>query len=97
MTMTTDVSPAPIDCGTAVRRLWDYLDDELDADRMAEVTVHVERCAECGEHVKFARTFLSALSASRSDLRGSEVPDAMALRSRVVTALQREGFSSSTM
>jgi hypothetical protein len=49
----------------------------------------VERCAECGEHFQFALLFLRALSASRSD-----VPDAAALRSRVVEALQREGFSS---
>lgn len=94
MTMTTEFSPEPIDCRTAVRRLWDYLDHELDADRMAEVTAHVERCEECGEHVKFARTFLSALSASRGDVLGTEVPDAIALRSRVVSALRREGFSS---
>ncbi len=89
MTTTTELEREPIDCRTAVQQLWDYLDHELDAKRMAEVTAHVERCAECGEHFQFARTFLSALSASRSD-----VPDARALRSRVVEALQREGFSS---
>ena len=31
MTTSTDVAPEPIDCRTAVQRLWDYLDRELDA------------------------------------------------------------------
>jgi anti-sigma factor (TIGR02949 family) len=89
MTISTELEREPIDCRTAVQQLWDYLDHELDTVRMTEVTAHVERCAECGEHFAFARTFLTALSASRSD-----VPDAAALRSRVVDALQREGFTS---
>lgn len=94
MTTSTDVAPEPIDCRTAVQRLWDYLDRELDAARMAEVTAHVERCAACSEHFQFARTFLSALSSSQRESVGSDVPDPNALRSRVVEALQREGFSS---
>lgn len=89
MTTITELTCEPIDCRTAVQRLWDYLDHELDATRMGEVTAHVERCAECVEHFRFARTFLGALSASQSD-----VPDATALRSRVLDALEREGFSS---
>jgi len=89
MSFTTLAQSEPIDCRTAVQRLWDYLDEELDAARMTEVSAHVARCAACGEHVHFARTFLIALSASRTD-----VPDATALRSRVVDALEREGFSS---
>ncbi len=80
----------PIDCRTAVQRLWDYLDDELDAVRMAEVTAHVERCRACAEHYQFARTFLAALSASRVYDTGSE---SAALRSRVIDALKSEGFS----
>lgn len=94
MTTFTDVAPEPIDCRTAVQRLWDYLDHELDATRMAEVSAHVERCAACREHVQFARTFLSALSASQREVAGTHAPDPYALRSRVVAALQREGFSA---
>ena len=94
MTTITEFEREPIDCRTAVQRLWDYLDHELDADRMAEVAAHVERCAECGEHVQFARMFLSALSSSQRDVSGTDVPDAASLRSRVVRALQREGFAS---
>ncbi len=93
MTTSTDVAPEPIDCRTAVQRLWDYLDHELDDARMAEVAVHVERCAACSEHFQFARTFLSALSSSQRDVAGADAPDAASLRSRVVEALQREGFS----
>lgn len=94
MTTSTDVAPEPIDCRTAVQRLWDYLDQELDDARMAEVTAHVERCAACSEHFQFARTFLHALSSSQRESVGTAVPDPNALRSRVVAALQRDGFSS---
>jgi len=88
-TTTTLVEGEPIDCGSAVQRLWDYLDEELDDARMADVIAHVKRCAACDEHFQFARMFLNALSASRT-----EVPEAAALRSRVVDALKREGYSS---
>jgi anti-sigma factor RsiW len=93
--MTSDTSSdAPmvpvIDCHTAVQRLWDYLDDELDDARVAEVTQHVESCRNCAEHYAFARTFLQVLSATRND---TEVAQSMAaLRAGVEEALGREGF-----
>jgi hypothetical protein len=33
-----------IDCQTAVRQLWDYLDEELDDQRMGEVKRHLDSC-----------------------------------------------------
>jgi anti-sigma factor (TIGR02949 family) len=79
--------PASIDCETAVRRLWDYLDGELDPARAAEVDAHLAGCAECPPHFGFARTFLEALAAGRGARDGEP-----ALRARVLTALSDEGF-----
>jgi anti-sigma factor (TIGR02949 family) len=86
-----DDAPAPIDCGTTVRRLWDYLDGELDAARAAEVDAHLAGCAECPPHFEFAHTFLEALAAGR---RAADAEPA--LRARVLAALAREGFGRGT-
>ncbi len=80
--------PAPIDCETAVRRLWDFLDAELDETRMAEVQAHLAVCRRCPPHFAFASTFLDAIAAVRPQ---DDVPDA--LRNRVVAALRSEGFT----
>lgn len=78
---------APIDCRTAVARLWDFLDDELDAIRLAEVEAHVALCARCGEHYRFARAFLDAIADS-----WQAIPDTTQLRERVLDTLTRQGF-----
>jgi anti-sigma factor RsiW len=78
---------ASIDCETAVRRLWDYLDGELDPARAAEVDAHLAGCADCPPHFDFARAFLGALAAGRGARDGEP-----ALRARVLAALAREGF-----
>lgn len=79
--------PLPIDCDTTVRRLWDYLDDELDATRFAEVEAHVAGCRECAEHVAFSRHFLSAVASSWQSASGAD-----ALKSAVVARLASEGY-----
>src|SRR5262245_4498799 len=35
-----------IDCNTAVSRLWDFLDEELDEQRMREIQKHLEECSD---------------------------------------------------
>jgi anti-sigma factor RsiW len=82
--------PARIDCDTAVRRLWDYLDAELDPVRAAEVEAHLAECLECPPHFAFATTFLKALAAARR----ADAP-VSALRTGVIDALAREGFRRS--
>lgn len=79
--------PAPIDCDTAVRRLWDFLDGELRAVSAAEVEAHLATCERCVPHFTFATGMLDAVAASR------RVPgDLGSLRQRVVTSLQAQGF-----
>ncbi len=91
MTTSTDLPNAPvpssIDCETAVRRLWDYLDAELDDRRFAEVAAHLDACRRCPPHFDFARTLLDAVAAAR---REPDRPEA--LRERVVRALRAEGY-----
>ena len=77
----------PIDCETAVRRLWDYLDGELDAPRADEVEAHLAMCRLCPPHFEFARTFLAAVAEARPS---DDLP--AALRGRILMALRREGY-----
>ena len=81
--------PTDIDCAEFMRRLWDFLDEELTEDRVAAVRRHLEKCPECVPHHDFARRFLQALAASRD--AGVRAPDA--LRARVASSLREAGFN----
>ena len=77
-----------IDCRTAVQKLWDYLDAELDDQRMSEVRQHLETCRHCLPHAQFGTRFLKALSSARD--RHVMPP---AVRAQVMAALGDAGFS----
>ena len=77
-----------IDCGTAVRQLWDYLDQELDDQRMDEVRQHLETCKDCLSHAEFGQRFLLALERARE--RQLMPP---AVRSDVMAALTAAGLT----
>jgi anti-sigma factor (TIGR02949 family) len=79
-----------IDCTTAVQRMWDFLDGELDAARVREIEGHLAACQRCPSHFAFARSLLESIATARA---GLEEPGA--LRSRVLAALQEEGFRRS--
>lgn len=79
-----------IDCESAVRKLWDYLDGELDERRMNEVRHHLETCQACLPHADFGQRFLAALRDART--RRLMPP---AVRSQVMSALSQAGFSVS--
>jgi anti-sigma factor RsiW len=87
MTSRGTTPSATIDCEATVRRLWDYLDAELDETRAAEVDAHLAHCPECPPHFVFAREMLEAMAASRR--APDEVPW---LRTRVYAALRASGF-----
>jgi len=78
-----------IDCQTAVRQLWDYLDEELDDRRMSEVRQHLESCSHCLPHAEFGTRFIQALSSARE--RHEMPPD---VRPQVMAALNEAGFST---
>jgi mycothiol system anti-sigma-R factor len=78
-----------IDCLSAVRQLWDYLDEELNASRMAEVRQHLEHCQRCLPHADFSRWFLEVLHETQS---GRVMPSE--LRARVMAKLTEAGFAA---
>ncbi|MEO5589161.1 MAG: zf-HC2 domain-containing protein [Gemmatimonadaceae bacterium] len=53
------------DCHAAVRRLWDYLDGELDKIELEAVDAHLRECDRCRGHFDFERAFLAAVHAAR--------------------------------
>ena len=61
-TTLTTALPGPIDCQTAVRRLWDYLDGRLPLVAHDEVKAHLATCALCPPHFSFARRMQQALA-----------------------------------
>jgi anti-sigma factor RsiW len=79
-------APGPIDCETAVRRLWDYLDGRLPRMTHAEVEAHLASCELCPPHFAFAREMRKALSATSTPVSGD---DEVRLRDRVREALER--------
>lgn len=85
--MSTTSPTREIDCRTTVARLWDSLDDELDAQRAAEVDAHVRTCTECAEHYAFARTFLQLVASS-----WPTADESSQLHRHVVARLEVEGF-----
>lgn len=80
-----------IDCDATVRRLWDYLDEELDVQRAEEIAQHLRDCAACREHFAFAEHFLAAL---HQHWPVSSEP--ASLRERVVARLTAEGVMTPT-
>jgi anti-sigma factor (TIGR02949 family) len=77
-----------IDCRTAVQRLWDYLDQELDDARVREIRQHLESCRECLQHADFDHRFLEALGRVRE--LHLMPPEAKA---HVMAALTQAGFT----
>lgn len=78
--------PSPIDCETAVRRLWDYLDGRLPAMTHDDVEAHLSSCERCLPHFAFAGEMKKALAASPVPLSSD---DESRLRLRVRSALER--------
>lgn len=79
-----------IDCQEALRRLYEYLDDELTPETTAEVRRHIELCAACYPEVKSAAEFRDALQRAA---RGQPLcPES--LRRRIAEMLEAEGLST---
>ncbi|MCL4213278.1 MAG: zf-HC2 domain-containing protein [Gemmatimonadales bacterium] len=79
-----------IDCASAMERLFEFLDGELGPELEVRLRAHLEVCSHCFGQAGFERRFLAAVQAAREAER---CPDR--LRSRVLEALQREGWTGS--
>lgn len=71
--------PTPIDCRTAFRRLYDYLDRELDPDEVVEVEAHLAVCTVCAAEYEFESRVLEEI---RIRARSAHVPDGLKARVR---------------
>jgi len=80
--------PPMLDCDSVMRQLWDFLDGELDADRINAIQDHLKMCERCHPHAEFERTFLRALAQARR-----EPANPGGLAARVRNALRERGFS----
>jgi predicted anti-sigma-YlaC factor YlaD len=63
-----------MDCLECVNRLWEYLDDELEAEVVLALHGHLGRCAGCRPAYECDRAFL-ALLARASRLAQAATPD----------------------
>jgi anti-sigma factor (TIGR02949 family) len=70
-----------IDCGEAVRRMWAYLEHELEAKPISEFEDHLETCQRCCGELEFSR-HLRALVADGE--RGPSVPPELRARIEIL-------------
>jgi anti-sigma factor RsiW len=82
---TPSGSPAAIDCATAVRRLWDYLDGRLTPIAHDEVEAHLATCQKCPPHFVFAERMKRSLAGATTPAMSSD--DEARLRARIRGAL----------
>ena len=68
-----------LDCRAVMEVLWDYIDGELPASKVAAVREHIEICKRCYPQYAFQIAFLEALAA----LKESVPPPSPELRGRV--------------
>jgi anti-sigma factor RsiW len=88
-TETAHEPPSLIDCETAARALYDYLDGRLPHATRQAVQHHIDVCSKCAGHFRFARRVLELIpSAMPLDA------DSRALRLKVIESLRAEGFTA---
>ena len=76
-----------IPCEQVIRSVWDYLDDEIDADRKERIRRHLELCDHCRDQYTFEGAFIRSVSR----LLDAD-DDAESLRARIESALVEHGF-----
>lgn len=76
-----------IPCEHVIRSVWDYLDDEIDAERKERIRHHLELCDHCRDQYTFEGAFLRSVSRLLDD-----ADDDTSLRSRIEMALVKHGF-----
>lgn len=87
MNADSDDTPSRIDCESAAKALYDFLDGHMPSDGMEAVQRHVDTCRGCAEHFVFSQRVLSLLPGS---LPLTEAPHA--LRARILDSLRAEGY-----
>lgn len=70
----------PTSCEEALRRLAEYLDDELNSDEAKSVADHLETCRSCYSRAEFERLLKSRVA----ELRACEMEPGFELRIRTL-------------
>lgn len=65
-----------IDCTTAVKQLWDFIEQELEGDDETKMEEHLAFCKRCCGEVEFAEELRDVLK----DAAGPKLPDDAAIR-----------------
>jgi anti-sigma factor (TIGR02949 family) len=69
-------------CNRAMRRLWEYLDDEMPRAEAECMRHHLAGCPTCGPHAVFEQRLLDRIAAVRS-----RCGDIAAVRRRIIATL----------
>lgn len=85
----TEHSIDHIPCEHVIQSVWDYLDDEIDADRKERIRRHLQLCDHCRDHYTFEGSFLRSVSRLLDDDDNGHVES---LRQRVEATLVAHGF-----
>jgi len=86
-TPTPAGAPQMLDCTSAMRMLWDFLDGHLAEADDAAVRAHMDRCSHCFPNAQFGELVLKAVAAQRA------VPEpSRSVRDGVLARLRLEGY-----
>jgi mycothiol system anti-sigma-R factor len=77
-----EAASGPVDCGSALRELYRYLDGEITVERRESIRVHIEECGPCLEAFDFEADLRQLVARTCR----CEAPDT--LRARVAQALR---------
>ncbi len=78
--------PQELDCRTAMRQLYDFLDGELSEHVAAQIRDHLARCQPCFAHTSFERDLLTAIGKGWQNVSASAD-----LRQRILRELRADG------
>ena len=85
--MTTPTAAIP--CEEVIRRVWDYLDGEIDGARRKRIRQHLELCDHCRDHYTFEDRLLRSLG----ELLADDSRDPLTtLRDRIERTLMAHGI-----
>jgi mycothiol system anti-sigma-R factor len=82
-----DEEVEPVDCRTAVERLYTYLDGELTEERRAVITMHLDGCHHCLEAFEFEHVLRATIKNRCQETVPAD------LLARIAAALEQEAGS----
>lgn len=84
------MNPRALSCEEVIERLFDYLDQELDAQQAADIEWHLDRCRDCFTRAEFERRLRARVAATGT----AKAPPR--LHQRIRTLLDRYDESDTT-